>query len=154
MMIVIMKIVVNTQQQRQQPRYGPKVKQNNQFMILGMVTTANNIRMFKMGQKDNNFIKGTLGKKKDQSNNRKQTETKIEIELNENQINNTNYDVQSCNDDGALNSKRINEEKDFDKNHTDDDDKKRQDAKEEATDSDVQDLINQLDHPDDQSTCL
>ena len=104
-----------------------------------------------MGQKDNNFIKGTLGNKKNQSNNRKQNETKIEIELNENQINNTNYDVQSCNDDEASNSKRINDEKDFDKNHEYDDDEEKQDVKGEATDSDVPDLINRLDDPEDQN---
>ena len=52
--------------------------------------------------------------KKNQNNHRKQNESKIEIELNENQINNTNYDVQSCNDEEAPSSKRINDDKDFD----------------------------------------
>ena len=88
MKVVIRKIVVKSQQ----PRWEPRVKQNNQFMILRMVTTANNTTGIKRGQKDNNNIKGTLENKKNQSNNRKQNETKIEIELNENQINNTNYD--------------------------------------------------------------
>ena len=93
-----------------------------------------------MGQKDNNFIKGTLGNKKNQSNNRKQNETKIEIELNENQINNTNYDVQSCNDDETSNSKRINDEEDFDQNHDNGEEKEREDDNGEETDSELPDL--------------
>ena len=111
-------------------------------MILGMVMTANNTAMFKIGQKDHNFIKGTLENKKNQSNNRKQNGTKIEIELNENQINNTNYDLQSCYDDETSNSKRINDEKDFDENKDNDDDKERQDAKGKVKDNNVPDLIN------------
>ena len=43
-------------------------------------------------------------------------ESKIEIELNENQINNTNYYVQFSNDDEVSNSKRINDDKDADEN--------------------------------------
>ena len=81
--------------------------------------------MFKWGQKDNKIIKGTLENKKNQSNHRKQNESKIEIELNENQINNTSYDVQSCKDDEAPSSKRINDDKDFDENKDNDDDKER-----------------------------
>ena len=71
--------------------------------------------MFKIGQKYQHFIKGLLENKR---NKRKQNETKIEIELNENQINNTNYDVQSCNDDETSNSKRIDNEKDFGRTKT------------------------------------
>ena len=67
MMIVIMKFVVNTTIQL--PRQEPRVKQNNQYMIQRMVTTANNIMMLKRGEKDHNFIKGTLENKR---NNRKQ----------------------------------------------------------------------------------
>ena len=107
--------------------------------------------MFKMGQKYQHFIKGSLENKRKKRNKRKQNETKIEIELNENQINNTNYDVQSCNDDETPSSKRINDEKDFDENKNDDDDKERQDSKVEAADNDVSDLINRLDNPEDQN---
>ena len=101
--------------------------------------------MFKRGQKYQLFIKGSLENKKKQRNNRKQNETKIEIELNENQINNTKYDVQSCNDDEESNSKRINDEKDFDENQDDDEEKEREDANREATDSDCPDLCNRID---------
>ena len=107
-------------------------------MIQRTMTKANNIMMFKRGQKDNKIIQGTLENKKNQSNLRKQNESKIEIELNENQINNTNYDVQSCNDKEAPSGKRINDDIDFDENTDDDDDKERQDAKGEAEDSNVQ----------------
>ena len=72
--------------------------------------------MFKRDQKVHYFIKGTLKNKRKQKKNRKQNDTKIEIEINENQINNTNYDVQSYNDDEAANSKRINDKKGFDEN--------------------------------------
>ena len=37
----------------------------------------------------------------------------MKIKLNENQINNINYDVQFCNDDEISNSKKINDDKDF-----------------------------------------
>ena len=67
--------------------------------------------MLKRDEKDHNFIKGTLENKRKQRDNRKQNYTKIEIELNKHQINNTNYDVQSCNNDEASNSKGVNNEK-------------------------------------------
>ena len=104
--------------------------------------------MLKRGQEDHNFIKGTSENKRNQRNNRKQNETKIEIELNEHQINNTNYDVQSCNNDEASNSKGINNEKDFDENTNKDEDKERVDANREATDSNCPDLYNRIDDID------
>ena len=58
-----------------------------------MVTTANYITMLKRDEKDHNFIKGTLENKRKQGKNMQQNETKIEIRLNEHQINNTNYIV-------------------------------------------------------------
>ena len=72
MKVVIMKIVVKSQQ----PRWEPRVKPNNQFMILGIVPKTNNTTMFKRGQKDNKIIKGTLENKKNQSNNRKKLKQK------------------------------------------------------------------------------
>ena len=101
--------------------------------------------MFKRGQKDHNVIKGSLENKRKQRKKRKQNETKIEIEINENQINNTNYDVQSCNDDEASNSKRINDEEDFDQNHDNGEEKEREDDNGEETDSELPDLCNRID---------
>ena len=88
---------------------------------------------FRRGKKKNNIIKGTLENKNDHSNLSKhndkqeeirkiksnvmyQKESKIEIELNDNQINNTNYNVQSYNDNKASSSSRINDGKDVDEN--------------------------------------
>ena len=71
-------------------------------------------------------------------------ESKIEIELNENQINYTNYDVQSCNYNVASSSNRINDDKDFYENKDDDEDKERKDAKGKAAGSNCLDLCNRI----------
>ena len=106
---------------------------NNQCMILSTATKANKTMTFRRGKKKNNIIKGTLENKNDHSNLSKhndkqeeirkiksnvmyQKESKIEIELNDNQINNTNYNVQSYNDNKASSSSRINDGKDVDEN--------------------------------------
>ena len=95
--------------------------------------------MFRKNQQIHNDNKGTLGNNRKQRKKRKQNETKIEIEIIKNQINNTNYDVQSYNDNEASNRKRINDEKAFDKHH-DEEDKERDDDSGEETDSELPDL--------------
>ena len=63
--------------------------------------------MLKKNQKIHNVNKGNLKNKRKQRKKRKQNETKIEIEIIKNQINNTNYDIQSYNDNEITNRKRF-----------------------------------------------
>ena len=53
--------------------------------------------MLKRNQKIHNFNKGTLENNRKQRKKRKQNETKIEIEIKENQINDINNGIQSYN---------------------------------------------------------
>ena len=68
--------------------------------------------------------------------------SQIEILLNENQINNRNYDLQSCNDDQVSSSKKTKDDKDFDEIRDNDEDKERKDTKGEATNSNCPELYN------------
>ena len=97
--------------------------------------------MLRRHQKIHTVNKGTLGNNRKQRKKRKQNETKIEIEIIKNQINNTNYDIQSYNDNEASKRKRINDEQAFDEQN-DEEDKERDDDSGEETDSNVPDLIN------------
>ena len=99
-------------------------------MILNTATKANKFVTFRRGQ-DNTIIKGPLENKNNHSNHSKHNdnqeeiiqiqsnvihpkESKIEIELNENQIIIQNYDVKFFNDDEATSSNRVNDDKDVD----------------------------------------
>ena len=127
-------------------------------MILSTATKANTIITFRQGQ-NNKIIKGTLQNKNNhsnpsnyndkheeirqiQSNVMHPKESKIEIELNENQINNTNYDVHSLND-GETSSSNSNNG-DAKSTASNDEDKERKDDKGEVADRDVPDLIDQM----------
>ena len=110
--------------------------------------------MFKMDQKVHNFIKGTLENNRKQRKKRKQNDTKIEIDINENQINN-NYDVQSYNEI----NKDENDTKDEDETNYDKTlpnlmmCKRRSDAdsdKESSDDEDEPTLIDRVDCSDDE----
>ena len=103
--------------------------------------------MLKRNQKIHTVNKGTLGNNRKQRKKRKQNETKIEIEISKNQINNINNDIQSYNDNEITNRKRINEA--FDEQH--DEEEQMEDDSGEETDSNVPDLINRLDDPEDQN---
>ena len=109
-------------------------------MITTTARTANKITIFKKNQKIHNVNKGNLKNKRKQRQKRKQNETKIEIKINENQINNTNYDVQSYNDNEASNRKIINNENASDEHQDDDEENEMKDDNGEVTDSNCPDL--------------
>ena len=71
-----------------------------------------------------------------------QKKSKIEIELNENQIINTNYDVHFFNDDETSSSN--SDTGDTKSTASNDKDKEKKDDKREAADRDVPDLIDQM----------
>ena len=91
--------------------------------------------MLKKIQQIHNVNKGNSKNTRKQRKKRKQDETKIEIEIKENQINNSNYDVQPYNDNEITNRKRINDKNAFNEYQHDNEKKEKEDDSEEETDS-------------------
>ena len=89
--------------------------------------------MFRQNQQTHNDNKGNSKQKRKQRRKRREEETKIGIEIKDNQINNINYNKQSYNDNEITNRERFNDEQAFDK-HTNELDKEKDDDSGEETD--------------------